>query len=108
MFRRPHPGCPGVPLRCLQAAVSARPGGILDTFHVTGTVACTFHIHRYGALPQCDFGLVSPPTLTGLDREASKAAFDQFQAGRNLSPRQLVPHQLTFAPGHGPTGAGRR
>ena len=28
-------------------------------------------------------------SLTGLDREAAKAAFDHFQAGRNLSPRQL-------------------
>ena len=28
-------------------------------------------------------------SLTGLDREAAKAAFDQFQAARNLSPRQL-------------------
>ena len=28
-------------------------------------------------------------SLTGMDREAAKAAFDHFQAGRNLSPRQL-------------------
>ena len=28
-------------------------------------------------------------SLIGLDRETAKAAFDQFQARRNLSPRQL-------------------